>query len=66
MAALVQLVTRKPRTCPELAKLLGSRHETVSAMLGHLAAEGLVDVSSTVAEGSRGQTSRLYTWVPAP
>ena len=71
MAAVVMLLTKAPRTVPELLWLLGlengNAHSRAMRMMEALIDEGLVvecGKRETVSKlGHRGRDARLYAWV---
>ena len=72
MAAVVMMLTRAPRTIPELLTLLGlntgnGSHTRVTKIVWALIDEGLVvecGKRETVSKlGHRGRDARLYAWV---
>lgn len=60
--AAVQLITRKPRTRPELAKLLGCTRQTVDIYIKLMLAEGLVEQIGTQRQERTGPPAALYGW----
>jgi DNA-binding IclR family transcriptional regulator len=62
--AAVQLMTRQPRTCLELANLLGVSRQTASVYMRLMVDEGLVAQSGTKHEAIKGPHAVVYAWVP--
>lgn len=62
--AAVQLVQRKPRSAPELARLLGVTETHAMNYLKAMEAEGLVDRAKPPRGELRGALPWVFTWVP--
>jgi DNA-binding IclR family transcriptional regulator len=62
--AAVQLLTKKPRTCLELADLLGVSRQTTHRYVSLMVAEGLIEQTGTRRQARSGPAAALYSWVP--
>jgi predicted transcriptional regulator len=64
VAGMIAFLMAKPRTKPQLAKLIGVSRDTAGGWLNALHAEGCVHIKGYVLTRSNGYRAAVYAWGP--